>query len=79
MGPLAEKYVNKIELIQYKAIRYIFIDNSFTSSVSNVLFKLNLRILEKRWQISSLTMFYKIKHYLVNIPFPGNIQPSYIS
>ena len=41
-----------------------------------MLSKLNLPTLEKRRQISSLTMFYKIKHHLVNIPFPGNIQPS---
>ena len=41
-----------------------------------MLFKLNLQTLEKRIQISSLFMFYKIKHHLVNIPFPGNIQPS---
>ena len=63
-------------MIQHRAIRYIFNDYSFTSSVSNMLSKLNLPTLEKRRQISSLTMFYKIKHHLVNIPFPGNIQPS---
>ena len=63
-------------MIQHRAIRYIFNNYSFTSSVSNMLSKLNLPTLEKRRQISSLTMFYKIKLHLVNIPFPGNIQPS---
>ena len=65
-------------MIQHRAIRiirYIFNDYSFTSSVSKMLSKLNLPTLWKRRQISSLTMFYKIKHHLVNIPFPGNIQP----
>ena len=62
----------------FRAIRYIFNDYSFTSSVSNMLSKLNIATLEKRRQISSLTVFYKIKHHLVNIPFPGNIQPSMI-
>ena len=71
-----KKYINKIEMIQRRAIRYIFNDYSFTSSVSNMLSKLNLPTLEKRRQISSLTIFHKIKHHLVNIPFPGNIQPS---
>ena len=71
-----KKYINKIEMIQHRALRYIFNDYSFTSSVSNMLSKLNLPTLEKRRQISSLTMFYKIMHHLVNIPFPGNIQPS---
>ena len=74
--PWQKIYINKIEMIQHRAIRYIFNDYSFTSSVSNMLSKLNLPTLEKRRQISSLTMFYKIKHHLVNIPFPGNIQPS---
>ena len=51
---------------------------SSTSSVSlsNMLSKLNLPTFEKHRQISSLTMFYKIKHHLVNIEFPSNIQPS---
>ena len=72
-----KKYINKIEMIQHRAIRYILNDYSFTSSVSNMLSKLNLPTLEKRRQISSLTMFYKkIKHHLVNIPFPCSIQPS---
>ena len=74
--PWQKKYIIKIEMIQHRAIRYIFNDCSFTSSVRNMLSKLNLPTLEKRRQISSLTMFYKIKHHLVNIPFPGNIQPS---
>ena len=71
-----KKYINKIKMIQHRAIRYIFNDYSFTSSVSNMLSKLNFPTLEKRRQISSLTMFYKIKHHLVNIPLTGNIQPS---
>ena len=74
--PWQKKYMNKIEMIQHSAIRYIFNDYSFTSSVSNMLSKLNLPTLEKHRQISSLRMFYEIKHHLVNIPFPGNIQPS---
>ena len=62
--PWQKKYINKIKMIQHRAIRYIFNDYSFTSSVSNMLFKLNLPTLQKRRQISSLTMFYKIKHHL---------------
>ena len=51
-------------MIQHRAIRYIFDDYSPSSSVSNMLSKLNLPTLQKRRQISSLTMFYKIKHNL---------------
>ena len=74
--PWQKKYINKIEMIQHRVIRYIFNDYSFTSSVINMSSKLNLPTFENRRHILSLTMFYKIKHHLVNIPFPGNIQPS---
>ena len=74
--PWQDKYIDKIEMIQHRAIGYIFNDYSYLSSVSNMLSKLILRTLQKRRQISSLTMFYKIKHNLVNIQFPSNIQPS---
>ena len=55
---------------------HIFNDYSYLSSVSNMLSKLDLHSLQKRRQIISLTMFYKIKHNLVNIQFPSNIHPS---
>ena len=74
--PWQKKYIEKIEMVQHRAVRYIFNDYSSTSSVSYMLSKLNLPTLEKRRQISSLIMFYKIKHNLVNIKFPNNIQPS---
>ena len=74
--PWQKKYIDKIEMIQHRAIRYIFNDYSSTSSVTNMLSKLNLPTLVKRRQISSLTMFYKIKHKLINIKFPSYIQPT---
>ena len=62
--PWQNKYIEKIEMIQHRAIRYIFNDYSSSSSVTNMR------------EIASLTMFYKIKHNLVNIKFPDNIHPS---
>ena len=73
--PWQNKYIEKIEMIQHRAIRYIFNDYSSSSSVTNMRSKLNLPTLKKRREISSLTMFYKIKHNLVNIKFPDNIHP----
>ena len=64
--PWQDKYKDKIEIIQHRAIRSIFNDYNYLSSVSNMFSKLNLHTLQKRRQISSLTMFYKIKHNLVN-------------
>ena len=55
--PWQDKYIDKIEMIQHRAIRYIFNDYSYLSSVSNMLSKLNLHTLQKRRQIISLTMF----------------------
>ena len=59
--PEQNKYIEKIEMIQHRAIRYIFNDYSSSSSVTNMRSKLNLPTLKKRREISSLTMFYKIK------------------
>ena len=75
--PWQNKYLyRKIEMIQQRAVRYKFNDFSFTSSVSNMLSKLNLPTLQKHRQISALIMFYKIKHQLVNIQFPNTIRPA---
>ena len=73
-----QKNINKNEMIQHRAIRYIFNNYSFTSSVSNMLSRLNLPTLEKRRQISSSFCFTKsnITYNVVYIPFPGNIQSS---
>ena len=76
LDPWQNKYIEKIEMIQHRAIRYIFNDYSSSSSVTNMRSKLNLPTLKKRREISSLTMFYKIKHNLVNIKFPDNIHLS---
>ena len=50
--PWQNKYIENIEMIQHRAVRYILNDFSFTSSVSNMLSKLNLPTLQKRRQIS---------------------------
>ena len=73
--PWQNKYIEKIEMIQQRAIRYIFKDYSSSSSVTNMMSKLKLLTLKKCREISSLTMFYKIKHNLLNIKFPENIHP----
>ena len=61
---------------QCRAVRYIFNDYNFTSSVSSMLNQLALPTLEKRRKIASLSMFYKINHGLVRIKFPDYIKPT---
>ena len=63
-------------MVQHRAVRYIFNDYNFTSSVSSMLNQLALPTLEKRRKIASLSMFYKINHGLVRIKFPYYIKPT---
>ena len=74
--PWQKKYINQIEMVQQRAVRYIFNDYSFTSSVSSILNQLALPTLEKRRKIASLSMFYKINHGLERIKFPDYIKPT---
>ena len=46
--PWQTKYINQIEMEQHRAVRYIFNDYNFTSSVSSKLNQLALPTLEKR-------------------------------
>ena len=69
LDPWQKKYINQIEMVQHRAVRYIFNDYNFTSSVSSMLNQLALPTLEKRRKISSLSMFYKINHGLVELNF----------
>ena len=61
-------------MAQHKAVRYIFNDYNFTSSVSSMLNQLALPTLEKRRKNASLSMFYKINHGLLRMKFPDNIK-----
>ena len=74
--PWQKKYINEIEMVQNRAVRYILNDYNFTSSVSSMLNQLALPTLEKRRNIASLSMFYKINHGLVRIKFPDYIKPT---
>ena len=76
LDPWQKKYINQIEMVQHRAVRYIFNDYNFTSSVSSMLNQLALPTLEKRRKIASLSMFYKINHGLVRIKFPDYIKPT---
>ena len=63
-------------MVQHRAVRYIFNDYNYTSSVSSMLNQLALPTLEKRRKIASLSMFYKINHGLVRIKLPDYIKPT---
>ena len=46
--PWQKKYINQIEMVQHRVVRYIFNDYNFTSSVLSMLNELALPTLEKR-------------------------------
>ena len=47
-GPWQNKYINQIEMVQHRAVRYIFNYCQHTSSITSMLNKLSLPTLEKR-------------------------------
>ena len=71
--PWQKKYIEKLEMVQHRAVRYILNDYARTSSVTLMLKKLSLPTLETRRKISSLVMLYKIQSGLVRIPLPSYI------
>ena len=71
-----KKYIEQIEMIQHSAVRYIFNDYKYTSSITAMLNQLSIPTLEKRRKTASLIMFYKIYHHHVRISFPTYIKPS---
>ena len=67
-SPITKKDIAKIERVQRQSARFIMADYSYHNSVANMLTNLKLPSLEHRRTISSLILFYKIIHNLINIP-----------
>ena len=74
--PWQKKYINQIEMVQHRAVRYIFNDYNFTSSVSSMLNQLALPTLEKRRKNASEYVLQDYNHGLVRIKFPDYIKPT---
>ena len=67
--PFTGKNINKLEMVQRRAARYVTYNYDYKSSVSSMLNQLGWRILEKRRRDARLSMFYKIENSLVSIDF----------
>ena len=67
--PFTGKNINKLEMVQRRAARYVTYDYDYKSSVSSMLNQLDWRTLEKRRRDARLSMFYKIENSLVSIDF----------
>ena len=63
-----QSHVDKVEMVQRRAARWIKFDSGSASIVTDMLHSLNLRRLDLRRIYSRLSLFYKIHHNLVVIP-----------
>ena len=63
--------IRKIEMVQRRAIRFIFNNFSRTASVTNMLANFQLPTLECRRQMLKFVMLYRILYHFVKIESPG--------
>ena len=64
----------KLETIQRQAARFVNTNYQHTASVSAMMHQLQWDTLSTRRLLSQLSMFHKIHHHLVSIPFPPEVQ-----
>ena len=67
-SPYTQDYINKLEMVQRRAARYVTNRYRNTSSVTSMLEHLEWETLETRRAKYQLTMMFKIIHGLVDIP-----------
>ena len=72
-NPYSTTVVNELEQIQRSAARFVYCDYRYTTSPSLLVSSLGWDYLHKRRLLSQCTLFYKIHHQLVNVPFPPEI------
>ena len=77
--PYTSTNINKIEMVQRKAARFVMNDWSRHSSVSTMLEHLKWQSLQARRAQSKTIMMYRISHNLIAIPFstPYITTPTY--
>jgi len=76
-SPYLQYHIQQLEMIQRRAARFVFNDFSKYSSVTSLLNQLNWPSLQLRREQSSLIIFFKIIHNLVNIPHNFSRMPPY--
>ena len=68
--PHHKKYINEIEMVQRRAARFALNEYDRTSSVTEMLNRLNWESLEHRRRKARLVVFYKIQYFLIAVPIP---------
>ena len=72
-SPFTQIYINKIEMVQRRAVRWVNSNYSTYASVSSMLDSLGWQSLEDRRADARLILFYKIVYNLVAVPLPQYI------
>ena len=75
-SPYTKDYINKIEMVQRRAARYVTSRYRRTSSVTSMIEHLEWESLEARRTKHQLTMLFKITHDLVDIPANEYLTPA---
>ena len=71
--PYTQTNIQKLEMVQWRAARYVTSRHRNTSSISNMLQSLNWRSLETRRKDACLCMMFKIERELVAIGKEGRL------
>ena len=74
-NPYKKCNIDKTEMVQHRAARFVFNDHSRSSSVSVMINTLGWDSLEHRRLLNQVCMFYKIYNGLVGISLPAEIPP----
>ena len=74
-NPHTETLINKIEMVQRRAARFVLHRHHQTSSVGSMLEQLEWQSLAERRRAASLLMFYKIHYGHVATVMPSSITP----
>ena len=75
-GPHQVGDINRLEMVQRRAVRFVCNNFNRTASVTAMLNHLNWPTLERRRNQAKLHMFYKIINNIISIPYDHLIQSS---
>ena len=73
--PFTKDNISKLEMVQRRAARYVTGDYHRTSSVTDMLQKLQWPTLQERRAQAKTAMTFRIVHHLVDIPLTHSYQP----
>ena len=74
-NPYTKRNIDKIEMVQRRAARFVYNDYSRYSHVSSMISDLEWDTLEQRRLLTQTCMFFKIHQGFININFPSEVQP----